>query len=86
VIKNCMNCGAVLINKKCEYCGTEYNERFSVDLSDDFRGTLTFKGKTYDVYMSEVEVENECMSYRGADGRIMLVKGNVNRTFTLIGY
>lgn len=87
MIKNCINCGAVLVNRKCEYCGTEYNERFSTNMSDDFRGTLTYKGKTFDVYMSEVEVRNLGLdSYRSSDGKIFRACNETKRTFTLIEY
>ena len=87
MIKNCINCGAVLVNKKCEYCGTEYNERFSTNMSDDFRGTLTYKGQTFDVYMSEVEVSRlDFGSTRDLNGKLHRFYGGTKRTFTLIEY
>lgn len=87
MIKNCINCGAPVANRKCEYCGTEYNEKFSTNMTDDFRGTLTFKGQTFDVYMSEVEVEYpDFGTVRDFEGRLLTVASSPKRTFTLIEY
>lgn len=87
MIKNCINCGAPIVNRKCEYCGTEYNEKFSTNIADDFRGTLTYKGQAFDVYMSEVDVEYpDIISCIDFSGRLMRVASSPKRTFTLIEY
>lgn len=87
-LKNCINCGAPLTGSRCDYCGTEYSENDSLHIEldqDAYTGVLSYGGKQYNVYLSELEFEND-----GYVGRDML--GNCsfcNRTyrkFTLIEF
>lgn len=34
IMTNCINCGAILTSYKCEYCGTEYEDRKPTNLAN----------------------------------------------------
>lgn len=87
MITNCINCGAPLQSKKCEYCGTDYSGKFESQISDEWFGTLTYKGNTYQVYMDECVVNYECGEcYRDFNGVLHRTQGVKKRKFTLIEY
>ncbi len=76
---NCPNCGAVLENGFCKYCGTQVFEKNTIDMICDGYAdiTLNFKrgNETYSMpltgYISEVNVKYEdCISCRDITGRI----------------
>lgn len=87
MITNCINCGAPLESKVCKYCGTDHSGKFEVNISDEFRGKLTFKGITYDVYMSDFtyKIEDDA-SYRDAYGMLHRVATRPTIEFNLVSY
>lgn len=87
MVTNCINCGAVIEKgkDKCPYCGTPYNTSGFYSEIDDFKGTITIQGKTYNVYLSECEIDNQldlcCLNIDGKYSRAFPI---TKRKFTLI--
>lgn len=52
MITNCKNCGAPLIDQKCEYCGTDYNQKRSNNNNSSF-----------DDLINEIEIIDEKIKY-----------------------
>lgn len=54
---NCINCGAVLHGRKCEYCGTEYTGETITAKFNENSHTITFKmgNETFRGYISRME-------------------------------
>lgn len=83
----CINCGAPLEGNTCKYCGSVYSKSFDSDISEKYSGKITFDGTTYNVYLSELNIEQiDTAGYRGSDGMLHRVAGKAKRTFTLIEY
>lgn len=85
---NCVNCGAVLHGSRCEYCGTVYSDN-SISASfeeEDWIGTLSAGGKTYRVYIGEMEASVVCgpLTRRLPNGRLHRDNPVIKRKFTLI--
>ena len=85
---NCVNCGAVLTGKKCEYCGTEYREenlivaKFS---KNGMVGKLKINDDEYDVYIGGIEHNAIALSSgRDCNGKLHVGETCVKRKFTLI--
>ena len=87
-LTNCVNCGAVLHGRKCEYCGTEYGRSgFVCNLGvNECTGTIRFDGKEYQVYLGNVEGHLLCGGNSGRDmtGKLHIENPRIKRTFTLI--
>ena len=55
--KTCINCGAPLYGRVCEYCGTDYSEIGSFQAcfeSDDAFGTLKIGSREYTCYIGSM--------------------------------
>lgn len=83
----CINCGAVLTDRTCRFCGTKYNGgTVEPDFEEDqYTGTLKVDGKEYQVYISRME---DCIIFvnggRTADGIFTGKFLKKKRKFTLI--
>ena len=88
-ITTCINCGAPLINRKCEYCGTDYTDNTKVSgvIGEDFFGEIVVANQKFKVYLSEVEVENDTADVRTYDGSyVHRFITNRRRKFTFVEY
>ena len=86
-ITTCINCGALLINRKCEYCGTDYTDNAKVSgvIGKDFFGEIVVANQKFKVYLSEVEVESDTADVMTCDGSFWnRVVTNRRRKFTFI--
>lgn len=55
---NCPNCGAVITESKCEYCGTVFETKNLINLKgDNFKIELNVNGEDILAYTSSVQVE-----------------------------
>ena len=86
---NCVNCGAILQSRKCEYCGTEYSESgiFANFGKDDYFGTMKLGDEEIKVYISHMEsnlFSEGC--YRDSKGMLHRGKKRMIRKFTVIEY
>lgn len=81
----CKNCGAVLHESLvCEYCGYDNSPEFRAKFDDKGYGTLEYKGKKFNVFISEIRWNTyEGMSGRDASGKFVHPKTITKRTFTL---
>lgn len=83
----CINCGAVLTDRTCRFCGTKYNGgTVEADFEEDqYTGTLKVDGKKYQVCISRME---DCIIFvnggRTADGTFTGKFLKKKRKFTLI--
>ena len=87
-LTNCVNCGAPLVDCKCKYCGTEYDDsgvRASFG-ADDWVGTLTVGGVEYAVYLGEMQatVIQGANAGRDLDGTFHADPIGVKHKFVLI--
>lgn len=87
-MKNCINCGAPLHGRECEYCGTEYGDNrvlCSFGPSDMY-GTVSFGGNEYECYLGRVEIEDISGPNAGRDISGRLFRDVIARKhkFTLI--
>ena len=67
---NCINCGAPLHGRKCEYCGTEYNENGHIEAvfdPTDGIGEVNIMGNKYRCYVSKMEAAAICKPDAGRD-------------------
>lgn len=88
MLKNCINCGAVLHGNKCEYCGTEYSENgITAEFSEkDYTGTIQIGNETFQGYIADMEVNiipTRCFG-RDANGKLQMKKIVKKRKFTVI--
>ena len=87
-IKNCINCGAPLHGRKCEYCGTEYTENggvFAAFPEGEVCGTLSVGDVTYRCYIGSMEAHTICMdAQRDIYGNLHIDRGCLKHKFTLI--
>lgn len=86
---NCINCGAPLHGRKCEYWGTEYeNGGFSCSFEkNDYTGTIRFGKEEYRCYLSKVNanvIYGDAM--RDETGQLRAGKPIIKRMFTLIEF
>lgn len=85
---NCVNCGAVLHGNRCEYCGTVYSDNSVVASFEegDLTGTFSVGGKTYNVYVGDVEttVISGPLTIRLLNGRFLRDNPVLKHKFTLI--
>lgn len=79
----CPNCGAVMHNGKCEYCGSDTNVSAVLE---ETTGILKYKGKEFKVYLESVEVEQDTDICRNFDGTLHRVLTGSNYTFVLRSY
>lgn len=81
MINKCINCGAPIDGSKgkCQYCGTEYHIGGFYSKIDGDKGTITISGKTFNVYLANVEIQN-AMNNRSAS----TIRIAPKRKFTLI--
>lgn len=57
-MRNCINCGAPLRGRKCDYCGTEYTEDGNIQAEFDARdgiGVVNLMGQKYTCYVAKME-------------------------------
>lgn len=55
---NCVNCGAPIINGKCDYCGAEYHKSNPLQGSfDEYQGEITIGGKKMRCYIGDMQIE-----------------------------
>lgn len=85
----CINCGAELHGRKCEYCGSEYADVTTIRATFDGEnplGKLTVGNDTYDVYLSVVEYERISPSNYGRDinGKVINQPTMIKRRFKLV--
>lgn len=84
----CINCGAVLVNNKCEYCGSDFSNNHDISGVIDtgnYRGVITIGGVTMNVMLTDMEVSSdtaECMTL-GDGFRHRMVTG-IHRRITLV--
>lgn len=84
---NCINCGAILHGDKCEYCGTEYNDRgIHVEFGkNDFMGTMKIGDEEISVYISSMESHlADSETFRDAEGNMRRGGTKMMRTFTVV--
>lgn len=83
---NCKNCGAPLHGNKCEYCGTEYNNREitgNIPKIGDM-GTLKVGDEEIKVYIGSIKTNGgDVESWRDAEGMLHRT-ASPKRKFTLI--
>jgi hypothetical protein len=87
MITNCVNCGAPLHGKKCEYCGTEYNNDGVYASFDrgEATGTISIGGVEYQVHIGSMEGHVLCSgAYRDANGLLHMEQPVMKHKFTLI--
>lgn len=84
---NCINCGAPLHGNKCEYCGTEYNNRTITGNIPKIGNMCILKvgNEEIKVYIESIEVnERNIEAYRDGIGIIHVSGTTSQRKFTLI--
>lgn len=84
---NCINCGAILHGDKCEYCGTEYNQRGieATFNTDDFMGVMNVNGEDINVYIAKMEARFiGGDSGRNANGKLFQNNPRSKRIFTVV--
>ena len=71
-LTNCINCGGILDNGVCPFCGADYNKarELSIDLDkNQFFATIRCNGKEYKAYLSHMDIEpivtEPCRDIRG---------------------
>ena len=65
---NCINCGAPLKDKKCEYCGTEYTLD-NYGQINEYKVKLNILGHEKEFYIGEIERHSICSGfYRDING------------------
>lgn len=52
---NCPNCGAVVHDAHCEYCGSQFNQILVSDSGSPIE--LMYRGKKYKMFITNVEEE-----------------------------
>ena len=88
-MKNCINCGAPLHGRKCEYCGTEYTENGNIQAEFDAKdgiGVVNLMGQKYTCYVSKMEANCIDLEQAGRDmsGRLIRGKTIYKHKFTLV--
>ena len=89
MIKNCINCGAPLHGRKCDYCGTEYNENGNIqanfDASDGI-GIVNLMGKQYTCYVASMEAYGIDSPNSGRDMSGLMIRDTIcyKHKFTLV--
>lgn len=84
---NCVNCGAVLKENICEYCGTRYTDKkMTVDLgTNELTGELKIGEKIFKVFLGHVEAEPIIEeAYRDSNGILHGGKTMLKHKFRLI--
>ena len=79
---NCINCGAPLHGRKCDYCGTEYNEQGNIEAEfdpTDGIGVINIMGQKFTCYVAEMEAITVSGPNAGRD-----MSGRMHRD--IIGY
>ena len=62
---NCINCGAILVSSKCEYCGTEYNTEHGFTIN------MIIGGKAVKFYVEKQEmITSNGDIYRDSNGKL----------------
>ncbi len=56
MLTNCKNCGAVLVNGKCEYCGSEYEYIPNIGNFQQII-KINIHGKVHKFYISKIGVD-----------------------------
>lgn len=81
MLKNCINCGAILHGTKCEYCGTEYP---GIENKNCFY-TIRIGNKNLQCYIGDIE-QNTIIgdAYRDCNGRLHRGEANYKHKITLI--
>lgn len=85
---NCINCGGVLQNGVCPYCGTDYNT--AKKLSINFEKSQHFAeikigNKKHDVYLASEDIELfQSEAFRDANGKLNKSKAGIVRKWTFI--
>ena len=88
-MKNCINCGAPLHGRKCEYCGTEYAENGNIQAEFDARdgiGVVNLMGQKYTCYVAKMEANCIDLEPAGRDMNGRLIRGETiyKHKFTLV--
>ena len=84
---NCINCGAILHGNKCEYCGTEYNDRgiHAEFGKNDFMGTMNIGADEMSVYIASMDARLiGGDTYRDSEGNMRREGTKIKRTFTVV--
>ena len=85
---NCINCGGVLQNGVCPYCGTDYNS--AKKLSINFEKSQHFAeikigNKKHDVYLASEDIEVlPPETFRNSKGILHRTKSSILRKWTFV--
>ena len=84
-LTNCKNCGAPLVDNKCEYCGSEYEYISEIN---DFMQTIELYicGRKRKFYIGSVKYNPITESYRTLDGNLHCNNINDEIDLHLISY
>ena len=90
MLKNCINCGAPLHGRKCDYCGTEYSDDGGICAifgDNDMTGEVIIGEKRYHCYLSCVDIQYVGgEAARSIDGTLHRYPGRQRHTFTLVEF
>lgn len=85
---NCVNCGGVLKDGVCPYCGTDYNKakELKVKYSEQsYVATIDIDGKTYKAYLGDQEWHPlRTNTYRDEYGKIHQTTQTIKRVWKFI--
>lgn len=88
---NCPNCGAVIKDNVCEYCGTQFFDMSIIETDKPFYMTIRNGGDKYTskVYLSNAQVESydDPLSCRDINGIFNVIHNRhttINMTFVVV--
>lgn len=85
---NCVNCGGVLQNGVCPYCGTDYNsaKELRVKYNEScYKATISIDGKIYKAYLANQEWHPlRTDTYRDEYGKIHPTEQTIKRVWKFI--
>lgn len=84
-LTNCINCGGILVNGICPFCGADYNtaKHLSIELDDkQVYATIYQDGKEYKAYLTHMELNPIHVGI--IDGTLNVGKMGIIRKWTFI--
>lgn len=91
-ITNCPNCGAVIKDNVCEYCGTQFVDMSFVETNKPFYLTIKNGGLKYtakvcvdQVTMNATPESVSCLDFNGRFRRITTWNRSIDVSFVVVG-